>query len=202
MSLIQLVPRASEQDETCLEEFLLLHSCSSLCWRVSTDACWCPDVQTSDRVSTSPIVELQRILNCRPSTTFASFEELWLITLLMPQSKFKMCDHKSTTNCIISFILTTSFLCWWWVNKHKVKTLLSVLQWVLFGWLSMALCQKLNDYESSFAFSWILSSITLFLALRKMYFHIPQNSQLLQTHPQMIIQPLIDLAPVLEAEHK
>lgn len=35
-----------------------------------------------------------------------------------------------------------------------------------------------------------------------MYFHIPQNSQLLQTHPQMIIQPLIDLAPVLEAEHK
>lgn len=48
----------------------------------------------------------------------------------------------------------------------------------------------------------ILSSITLFLALRKMYFHIPQNSQLLQTHPQMIIQPLIDLAPVLEAEHK
>lgn len=72
----------------------------------------------------------------------------------------------------------------------------------MFGWLSMALCQKLNDYESSFAFSWILSSITLFLALRKMYFHIPQNSQLLQTHPQMIIQPLIDLAPVLEAEHK
>lgn len=35
-----------------------------------------------------------------------------------------------------------------------------------------------------------------------MYFHIPQNSQLLQTHPQMIIQPLIYIGSVLEAEHK